>query len=274
MKFKSVKPFLSDEGLFGIKPYNIDWAITDNWKKAKNKVLVVVEFVPSIDLKEKSLMGHTLSQQTYSNLFDYTFSEVKKLNSKVKQSDWGFMFVNFNHFKWFDLSPQQKDVCIGAATKRMRRIIKKIPHTHLLLMGDTVAAKILDDPDANTKRLWVHDYKGTPTVNTIGIDRSFRASKSDDDDLDDDAIDQANILGYASRCIQNLILGYNPYHIEVKPRAKLIKTIKEFDTLYKELKKAKRVAVDTEGTSLEQIGDYPVCNIIRYWLCYPVVSPR
>ena len=127
MKFKSVKPFLSDEGLFGIKPYNVDWAITDNWKKAKNKVLVVVEFVPSIDLKEKSLMGHTLSQQTYSNLFDYTFSEVKKLNSKVKQSDWGFMFVNFNHFKWFDLSPQQKDVCIGAATKRMRRIIKKIP---------------------------------------------------------------------------------------------------------------------------------------------------
>ena len=253
MKFKSVKPFLSDEGLFGIKPYNIDWAITDNWKKAKNKVLVVVEFVPSIDLKEKSLMGHTLSQQTYSNLFDYTFSEVKKLNSKVKQSDWGFMFVNFNHFKWFDLSPQQKDVCIGAATKRMRRIIKKIPHTHLLLMGDTVAAKILDDPDANTKRLWVHDHKGTPTVNTIGIDRSFSASKSDDDDLDDDAIDQANILGYASRCIQNLILSYNPYHIEVKPRAKLIKTIKEFDALYKELKKAKRIAVDTEGTSLETI---------------------
>ena len=253
MKFKSVKPFLSDEGLFGIKPYNVDWAITDNWKKAKNKVLVVVEFVPSIDLKEKSLMGHTLSQQTYSNLFDYTFSEVKKLNSKVKQSDWGFMFVNFNHFKWFDLSPQQKDVCIGAATKRMRRIIKKIPHTHLLLMGDTVAAKILDDPDANTKRLWVHDLKGVPTVNTIGIDRSFSASKSDDDDLDDDAIDQANILGYASRCIQNLILGYNPYHIDVKPRAKLIKTIKEFDALYKELKKAKRVAVDTEGTSLETI---------------------
>lgn len=253
MKFKSVKPFLSDEGLFGIKPYNVDWAITDNWKKAKNKVLVVVEFVPSIDLKEKSLMGHTLSQQTYSNLFDYTFSEVKKLNSKVKQSDWGFMFVNFNYFKWFDLSPQQKDVCIGAATKRMRRIIKKIPHTHLLLMGDTVAAKILDDPDANAKRLWVHDLKGTPTVNTIGIDRSFSASKSDDDDLDDDAIDQANILGYASRCIQNLILGYNPYHIEVKPRAKLIKTIKEFDALYKELKKAKRVAVDTEGTSLETI---------------------
>lgn len=253
MKFKSVKPFLSDEGLFGIKPYNIDWAITDNWKSAKNKVLVVVEFVPSIDLKEKSLMGHTLSQQTYSNLFDYTFSEVKKLNSKVKQSDWGFMFVNFNHFKWFDLSPQQKDVCIGAATKRMRRIIKKIPHTHLLLMGDTVAAKILDDPDANTKRLWVHDYKGTPTVNTIGIDRSFSASKSDDDDLDDDAIDQANILGYASRCIQNLILGYNPYRIDVKPRAKLIKTIKEFDALYKELKKAKRIAVDTEGTSLETI---------------------
>lgn len=253
MKFKSVKPFLSDEGLFGIKPYNVDWAITDNWKKAKNKVLVVVEFVPSIDLKEKSLMGHTLSQQTYSNLFDYTFSEVKKLNSKVKQSDWGFMFVNFNHFKWFDLSPQQKDVCIGAATKRMRRIIKKIPHTHLLLMGDTVASKILDDPDANTKRLWVHDHKGTPTVNTIGIDRSFSASKSDDDDLDDDAIDQANILGYASRCIQNLILGYNPYHIEVKPRAKLIKTIKEFDALYKELKKAKRIAVDTEGTSLETI---------------------
>lgn len=253
MKFKSVKPFLSDEGLFGIKPYNIDWAITDNWKKAKNKVLVVVEFVPSIDLKEKSLMGHTLSQQTYSNLFDYTFSEVKKLTSRVKQSDWGFMFVNFNHLKWFDLSPQQKDVCIGAATKRMRRIIKKIPHTHLLLMGDTVAAKILDDPDANTKRLWVHDLKGTPTVNTIGIDRSFSASKSDDDDLDDDAIDQANILGYASRCIQNLILGYNPYRIDVKPRAKLIKTIKEFDALYKELKKAKRVAVDTEGTSLETI---------------------
>ena len=253
MKFKSVKPFLSDEGLFGIKPYNIDWAITDNWKKAKNKVLVVVEFVPSIDLKEKSLMGHPLSQQTYSNLFDYTFSEVKKLNSKVKQSDWGFMFVNFNHFKWFDLSPQQKDVCIGAATKRMRRIIKKIPHTHLLLMGDTVATKILDDPDANAKRLWVHDFKGTPTVNTIGIDRSFSASKSDDDDLDDDAIDQANILGYASRCIQNLILGYNPYHIEVKPKAKLIKTIKEFDALYKELKKAKRIAVDTEGTSLETI---------------------
>ena len=253
MKFKSVKPFLSDEGLFGIKPYNVDWAITDNWKSAKNKVLVVVEFVPSIDLKEKSLMGHTLSQQTYSNLFDYTFSEVKKLNSKVKQSDWGFMFVNFNHFKWFDLSPQQKDVCIGAATKRMRRIIKKIPHTHLLLMGDTVASKILDDPDANAKRLWVHDLKGTPTVNTIGIDRSFSASKSDDDDLDDDAIDQANILGYASRCIQNLILGYNPYHIDVKPKAKLIKTIKEFDALYKELKKAKRVAVDTEGTSLETI---------------------
>lgn len=253
MKFKSVKPFLSDEGLFGIKPYNVDWAITDNWKKAKNKVLVVVEFVPSIDLKEKSLMGHTLSQQTYSNLFDYTFSEVKKLSSRVKQSDWGFMFVNFNHFKWFDLSPQQKDVCIGAATKRMRRIIKKIPHTHLLLMGDTVASKILDDPDANTKRLWVHDLKGIPTVNTIGIDRSFSASKSDDDDLDDDAIDQANILGYASRCIQNLILGYNPYHIDVKPKAKLIKTIKEFDALYKELKKAKRIAVDTEGTSLETI---------------------
>lgn len=253
MKFNSIKPFSKDEGLFGIKPYNINWAVSDNWKSAKNKMLVVIEFVPTVDLKEKSLLGHHLSQTTYSNLFDYAFSEAKKINPKTKQSDWGFMFVNFNHFKWFDLSNQQKDVCIGAATKRIKAIIKKIPHTHLLIMGDTAASKILEDNDINTKRLWVHQYKGTPTVNTLNIDRSFSAARSEDDDLDDDAIDQANILGYVGRCIQNLILGYNPYTIKVKPKAKLITTIKEFDKLYKELKKAKRIAIDTEGTSLETI---------------------
>ena len=253
MKFNSIKPFSKDEGLFGIKPYNINWAVSDNWKSAKNKMLVVIEFVPTVDLKEKSLLGHHLSQTTYSNLFDYAFSEAKKINPKTKQSDWGFMFVNFNHFKWFDLSNQQKDVCIGAATKRIKSIIKKIPHTHLLIMGDTAASKILEDNDINTKRLWVHQYKGTPTVNTLNIDRSFSAARSEDDDLDDDAIDQANILGYVGRCIQNLILGYNPYTIKVKPKAKLITTIKDFDKLYKQLKKAKRIAVDTEGTSLETI---------------------
>ncbi|WYW02339.1 DNA polymerase [Pseudomonas phage vB_PpuM-Voja-6] len=106
------------------------------------------------------------------------------------------------------------------------------------------------------------------TFSTIDYDRAF-TSGSGESDLDDDAVVEANLLGYVSRNIANCLLGCNPFSLrhlfsEKQPsgpkgkptiQCHYVDTLKKFDTLWDKVMEADLVSLDVETT-----GFYPHTN--------------
>lgn len=231
------------------RPYNLALPIQSGWKKSKLKVLVIIGHVSNSDLKARALLGGEDSRNTYTNVLRYAEQIAANYGQKVSPK---YAFINFNYRKTYNLDKKTLRVTANKlATRRVRNLIKKLKPDLILVFGDEPAENITNNLNIRKYRGHIHDYKGTPLVNTIDIDRSFTAPE-DKDDLDDNSVDYANILGYAARNLANGFIGRMPHDISmVKPRPILIRSILSFDRLIKRINKAKYIAIDTEGTSLE-----------------------
>lgn len=234
----------------GLKaPYNLALPFEQGFKTARHKALVVIGHVPSKDLKNKALLSDDLSHTTFTNVIEYA-KRIAKSYGKVP--DYKFGFINFNNVRWYDETPDVKKTAVRLAAKRVRSFIRKLQPDLIIIMGDEAAEAITRDKTIATKRGLIHDFNGIKLVNTIEIDRSFNPPNEDSDDLDDDSVEYANILGYAARNIAHGLLGHHPFSLKhLKPNYKLIENMGQFKRLMRNLHKAPYIAVDTEGTSLE-----------------------
>ena len=258
--YKAVK--VKDKSFKGLpEPWNLSWLKSKSWD-AKNRVktLIILESVFSPDLspanKSRVLLGAPKSREFLESVMSEAVEHALNLGAK---DNWEFAFVNFNHMPWFSLDTDKRASAKRVAAKRMKGIIEKLTPDRIIVMGDGAAVEITGDPNIKRKRGRKEDYRGIPMF--VGLDLNIRILNnakggSADSDLSVGEINRMNLLGYAARNMAAGLLGKTPFNLsKIKPKAKLVESEKDLDTMLSSLKKAKRIAVDTETTSLSPFSD-------------------
>lgn len=219
--------------------------------EATNKIVVVIGKVPTVDLMAGKILGDPISLSTMSNLL-YQTEKWARTIGKIKQGK--YSFINFNYFKTYHLGDEAFTASLQENTKRVLAYIKEVKPTTVLIMGDEAAEAILGSEIdyVINKRGWVHELKGFDCKFVSAIE--WDTVNPNPKDSMRMQVDMSNLMGYSSRKLAHGLLGYHPFSLaKIKPKYKLINSIKKFDKCMKHLYKSRVVAVDTETTGLEVI---------------------
>lgn len=240
-------------------PFNTKIPVQRNWNESEDKLLIVVEHVDSADLKSKYLLS-SREGVVLTNLIREAQAYYKRVTGATRQ--FALAAVNFNYCKTYHLDSADQAAVEGLAANRVNKLIRKLKPTHVLFVGDNCAAKTLGLPlhQAALERGWVHVHEGAICASTLDITDTYRENRSNDDDESEDdygdssdrtLVAKANLLGFVLRNVLTLWFDKLPYSIKkVKPNARLVLTIEQFDSMMEEIDAAKVVAVDTETKNL------------------------
>jgi len=244
--------------------YNLRCPIDKSWGDSPTKILIVIETVDGHDLKASELL-HDRSRQVVTNLLTYSIARAKEKG--LRRKDVAFAAINFNDIKFMDKPKETWSSYRSKFAKRVTQVIEELQPTMVLVFGDYAAHALMPKvEDLPMKRGWVHkarfgDHK-CKVVSSLDLLPCYTAKKdessSDDDDDGDgdeggdvDVYAKSNLLFYVTGHVVNALLGrmlYDLSHVKVKPH--LVDTVEKFDRLYKRLKQAKYVSVDTETANL------------------------
>lgn len=242
------------------KPYKLNLCHTKKYINAKTRVLVVIEHVPSKDLKSGSLLGDRVTETTYSNLLKYTEQYASNFGSKVKPE---YAFINYNDIKSYHLSKELQSIAHSMFRKRIDYWIEELQPTIIFVIGMRAVKQmfrsnpICDIHDIDFYRGWEFRYKDIPTYFTISIDDSFSVPEGKQE-LSDDAIVSANLLGYAGRKLAMAFIPAkekNKITIRSDVDYKHITNLDEFKSFYKKLVKSKYIGYDIETTDLSTLDN-------------------
>lgn len=256
---KRIKPTLykRQEG-----EYNLSLPISNDWHDKPMRVMLVLETIDSQDLKESALLFDR-SKTVLTNLMKYTATQARRVFEFDRRGA-AYCAVNFNNQKFMD---KPKDTWAGYRkhfTERIKKIVKELKPTHIIVFGDYAARSLLPDIEfLEKKRGWVFDttlggveVKVCPTLDLqpLYTPKKVETDDDDDDDEDGDASDiygKANLLFYVHSNVMNGLAGRNLYDLSyVKPKPVLVDTMEKFKKFYKRLISEEIVACDTEGLNL------------------------
>lgn len=247
--------------------------VSDNWDDAGKRILFIVQSVDTADLRHKQLM-HDVSAGTLSAIANYAheYAALSTEDPLPKLSSYGWAALNFNFFKTFTLSPDQRAVADAHAAKRIEKLMARLQPTHVFFLGDECAKRMLRLTDHELKRGWsaeyIRDWGSFIATHSIDFTSCYMvgtATVGDDDDDDDvgdrDVYARTNLAGQVARNMSSLFLyGVNDsekglaYTIEdVKVKPILIRSMEKAERLAGMLMDADCFAYDTEAPSLNRI---------------------
>lgn len=244
--------------------FDVAIPITKNWKTARRRVILVVEHVDGKDLKEKALLDRGTGATVVTNLLQFARRQCALVNPESIEESVAYATINFNFFKTYHLKGARRKHANDAASKRVKAFVRKMDPTNVIVFGDEAAESLLPRvDDISHKRGWPHAIKvrGKPVLvtNTIRYDHTYFLRGTDmDNDSDaesqtkmDEAITQANILGYIGRTLMSAFLDRLPFTAsEVRPNPILIDTLSKFKRMMRVIKRAPVVSVDSETKNL------------------------
>jgi DNA polymerase I-like protein with 3'-5' exonuclease and polymerase domains len=239
------------------KPFNIRCLVSDQWKEAKQRILVVIQHVDSEDLK-----SHRLLTGPAGDVIPAMFKLAEQYASPAGFDKYELAFVNFNYFKTYHLERDDtRRLANSYCARRVLKLVEKLRPHKVFVIGDEAAEALLPKvPDLRMFRGWGHRREGCRSKFYTTIDFTKTYSKTIDDDGEneeqqDKVMDYANLLGFISRNLGNCLHGDHVYKIEVKARPVLIDSIPRFRKFYKKLCRAKRFAYDTETPNLNRVDN-------------------
>jgi len=246
-------------------PFDLKLPISNTWGDSDYRLLVVTNYVDSPDLRDGKLLG-SQGGVVITNILNRLSQQYTHITGKTRE--WAKAAISFNYFKSYHLDQAYYGDVNRASISRIKAYIKKIKPTHVAILGDIAAEALFESKDVYHKRGWVRnlDLDGleVKVVHTIDISKCYVVQNVDDtiDDNDgyigneDDATDNANLLGFVCRNLLSLYFKQAPFNIsKVKPNPILIETVKDWEKLYARLRSAKRFAVDTEDANLNVYGN-------------------
>jgi DNA polymerase I-like protein with 3'-5' exonuclease and polymerase domains len=248
--------------------FNVRGFSTPNYMRADNKILFVIQHVDSSDLKLGKLLASSPCKETFDGILDLAKSHACK-HSKRSSLSFEWAAVNFNYFRNYHLKGVEYQRSLELSAKRIRRIVKSMKPSMVVILGDLAAECLIDVPHVKFMRGCIHDvdYNGyeCPTVNSLDFDRTYvvkldededdLVSESATDDQYETAVANANSVDIIAHHISNAILGRMAYSGKIKPKAVLVDTIEKFDKLYKALWNAECFGYDIESTGLDNYNN-------------------
>lgn len=230
-------------------------------KNAKGKILFVLDYMPTEDLRN----GKVFSGATGA-LFDSANKLVKEYyGSEHNVGDYSWMAISYHAFKIAGLPEHDRIDAKAEFTERLKYIIATYkpdkvitfgPDPMRALNGDMIAAKYRD-------RRGVHyeHFYGVPIETTIVSkkqEHTFQHISTISLNTLVGAVgkgDPMYLIGYVAR---NLMNAYYPdgmrYRIpELKYKIRMVDTLERFDAMLEDITNAKIVAIDTETKNLNRI---------------------
>ena len=249
------------------KPFNLSFPVSQDYKKSKNRVLVILGHVATEDLRNRKVLGGPEGAGLLDRIFQQVQEYANANGGKVDLNKAAFAFVNFNLFKSYHLDRQTRSKADVLFKERAVEIIDKLkPHT-VIVFGDVAAAWLIDNlppvprskipmsapgySNAHHKRGWVfersttdgHKYK---IGSTISYDKVFLEEGGNLEK----AVAHVNVLGYVIRNVANVLNGEMLHKLDVKVKPVYVDTMVKFKKMMKVLDKAESIAVDTETLNL------------------------
>ncbi len=224
--------------------YNLALRWDSNWKTAKRRVLIFLQFVPAECLKERDIMGAPIVRDTIINCIQYAQSECARHKKPV--GNVAYAVVNFNARRHLHLKGTARHDAELEFTARAQKLIKRLNPTDVFVSGEYAAGHLL--PTVNHlpyKMGWVHDIGGVRYSATYDLDALLQKKGS-----------LANLLGLWVQHLSHLLMGQHPYSLRgLVPTPRYIGTIKEFKQLMKKLEDAKLISVDSETRNLSVLSN-------------------
>lgn len=224
------------------KEYNLRLRRDRNWTTAKQRLLIVLQMVPQISLKERDIAPPGLIRDTIVNCIKHSRKICR--NYGRNPADFAYGIVNFNAFKHLQLKGNARKDAENHFASRLRKLIKKMKPTHILISGDIAAQYMLGEvTDHAFKRGWIHTFDGIPTATTVDLDRLLEKNGA-----------KANLLGFWTRHLAYLMMGQHPHDIsKLAAVPRYIDTMDKFEALMARLEAlgpTDNVACDTETANL------------------------
>lgn len=212
-----------------------------DYESSKNRVLIVMETVPTISLQEKHLLPKKSTvRNTLVNAIKHTYSMLEQYGLHNQSGKFRYACINFNAYKSFHLKSQAQSDAHNKFRDRIRQAIKKLKPTHILVCGRQ-AATMLGVDQVHVKTGWVHKYEG----------KVLATNTFDFEVLSRDIGDGPNMLGLFCRHLANLLNGEMLHKVEkTESTPYYVDTVQKFDELMKILYSSEYVAVDTETRNL------------------------
>lgn len=236
-------------------PFNLRVPISHDWKESKVRLLFVCGHVNFEDLRNGRLLSAS-SKTLVNNLIKETV-RISKEWGKIKPDKIATAAINFNFFKNYHLSPNRRFETEKLAAKRVSSFIERIKPTHVIVCGPSSIFHLLPNlPNALNKYGWVEKYRfgDHKCLVTPAPDFALALDSGKSQDFEDDG--EENLAGvytlnFFCRCLLACLLGKQPWKVDVEVNARKIDTFRDAKRLLKKLSKADKVAIDTEGTSLQ-----------------------
>lgn len=213
--------------------FDLDMVRDRSWATTKRRVLVILQTVDSADLKEKRL-GST---PVLVNAIKYARQTARRYNEDLP--DFAFAVTNFNARRHLQLKGQARKEAENEFRARQLKLIEKLKPTHILFSGD-LSLLYPEVSNPNLKNGWVHEIEGRKVTSTLDLSRLMEKQGL-----------YANLLGFWTRHLANLLLGRHPHSLKgLTAKPVLVDTIEKFDKVVRMFDSAERVAVDTETRNL------------------------
>jgi len=214
------------------------------------KILFVLDYMPSEDLKE----GRLLSGETgrlLVNLIDGAF----KLELK-KRVQFSWLACTFNAFKTAGTSREFQYAARSSFGARVRAIASQYKPDVIVTFGYHASAafveKQLDLTDKNCA-----PWYGVPIKTTVGQHECLTVPTLSLTDLSDGSPAASGLLGFAVRNLANAIVAHHRWAVDNgllrASKSILIDTTQKFDKLMDYLAQQPVVSIDTEDENLNRI---------------------
>lgn len=229
-------------------------------KNSKGKILFVLDYVPTEDLRS----GRMLSGAT-GQLFDSLFKVTKDFYySEHEIGDYSWLAVSFHSFKTANLPEQTKLEAKAEFAERLKFIITQYKPDMVVtfgadpmraLNGEMIASKYRGKKGVHYEHFYgvpieteVRSNKKTHTfqhISTLSLNTLVNATGKGD---------PMYLAGYIARNLMNALYGGMRYKIpELKYKIRVVDTIERFDLMMDDITEAKVVAIDTETKNLMRI---------------------
>ncbi len=232
--------------------FNLQLAYDAYWKEGKKRILILMQTVPTLSLKERSLLGPAIVRNTVVNSIKYARKLADSWGAQTEGTQ--FAVANFNATKHLQLKGRaRQDAEVGFA-KRAHEIIERLKPTHVLVSGDTAAHHMIGLPYHEYQRGWVVKKDGIKWAGTLDLD-----------DLIKNDGEHADLLGFWCRHLASLWLGRLPWDLkDVTPTPVYCgtedKAMLALDIIEKRIGAGDWIGMDMETRSLNVL-DNPIYTI-------------
>lgn len=219
-------------------------------KEAERKILFVLDYVPSEDLKT----GRMLSGATGKLLKNICAVSQRYYCSDTRLDDCDWLAVSYHSFKTHDTGQSFKEAAHQEFMRRLKHIISEYKPDVVVTFGPD-PYKALNQAKISEYNGKMQHLYGVPIATAVGKHKFRHVPTLSLNTLVNDSGkgNESALIGYVARNMVNALEGKLRYAIpKLEYKTTLVDTIDKFDKMLKLVKKSNYVAIDTETENLNR----------------------